>query len=340
MLLLLKVNHLWANVASVELVHPVDVAWEYWLLHYFDACTRLSWKAYHMQRRNINHVHCSSEPLVFVDEREERLKVVPINLLTLIAIAHALKRGYTAAYDWLMQRVIARFSSQAMVVTRSAAKQHQHTQEGLQQAIQRLKDLPQVQHEPVSSKFAAVLVPLFQDQQGVLRVWLTRRAQHLNSHQGEVCLPGGKRDPTDPDDAFTALREAHEEMGLSPDDAQSEVQLLYHGHEFVFRVQWSACSKLAGANVVAQVPSSFVPLPNPEEVDAVFSMPLNRFLDAHQHMHWDMRGKSSRLYYRIHSFDYEGFIIWGLTAAIMIRVAQLALGRPADFEVDHPSARM
>lgn len=83
------------------------------------------------------------------------LKVVPVNLLTLIAIAHALKRCYNAARDWWMQRVIARFSSQAMVVTRSAAKQQQHTQEGLQQAIQRLKDLPQVQHEPVSSKFAA-----------------------------------------------------------------------------------------------------------------------------------------------------------------------------------------
>lgn len=44
-----------------------------------------------------------------------------------------------------------------------------------------------------------------------------------------------------------------------------------------------------------------------------------------------------RQVYRIHSFDYEGHIVWGLTAAIMIQVAELALGRPADFEVDHPS---
>lgn len=41
-----------------------------------------------------------------------------------------------------------------------------------------------------------------------------------NMFAGEVCLPGGKRDPDDPDDAFTALREAHEEMGLSPSDVQ------------------------------------------------------------------------------------------------------------------------
>lgn len=37
---------------------------------------------------------------------------------------------------------------------------------------------------------------------------------------GEVCLPGGKRDATDPDDAFTAKREAEEEMGLQPSSVQ------------------------------------------------------------------------------------------------------------------------
>lgn len=41
----------------------------------------------------------------------------------------------------------------------------------------------------------------------------------------------------------------------------------------------------------AQVPSSFAPQPNPEEVAAAFSMPLARFLQAHQHMHWDMRSR-------------------------------------------------
>lgn len=39
------------------------------------------------------------------------------------------------------------------------------------------------------------------------------------------------------------------------------------------------------------------------------------------------------LVYRVHSFDYQGHVVWGLTAAILIQVAQLALGRPPDFEV-------
>jgi hypothetical protein len=37
--------------------------------------------------------------------------------------------------------------------------------------------------------------------------------------------------------------------------------------------------------------------------------------------------------YRVHSFEYQGFIIWGLTASILINVAQLALGRSADFAI-------
>lgn len=45
--------------------------------------------------------------------------------------------------------------------------------------------------------------------------------KHLQCiHAGEVALPGGKRDPTDPDDAFTAKREAHEELGLQPNSVE------------------------------------------------------------------------------------------------------------------------
>lgn len=52
-----------------------------------------------------------------------------------------------------------------------------------------------------------------QDDQGVVRVVLTQRCSNMRSHGGEVCLPGGKRDPADGgDDVVTALREAQEEV--------------------------------------------------------------------------------------------------------------------------------
>jgi hypothetical protein len=73
------------------------------------------------------------------------------------------------------------FFSQPMVGTRATRRRN----EGIQQIAERLRSLPEEQHEPVSSKLAAVLVPLFQDEDGVVKVWLTQRAMHLNSHKGK-----------------------------------------------------------------------------------------------------------------------------------------------------------
>ncbi|MGH2875381.1 MAG: NUDIX hydrolase [Solirubrobacteraceae bacterium] len=62
---------------------------------------------------------------------------------------------------------------------------------------------------------AAVLVALYLDG-GRLHAVLTRRGEGLRRHAGEVSFPGGRRDPTDASLEATALREAHEEIGLNP----------------------------------------------------------------------------------------------------------------------------
>lgn len=61
-------------------------------------------------------------------------------------------------------------------------------------------------------KEAAVLVPLFEDEDGTVRVVLTQRSRLLKKHAGEVAFPGGKRDPEDHTIQETALREAEEEV--------------------------------------------------------------------------------------------------------------------------------
>ncbi|MEW5315421.1 MAG: hypothetical protein WDW38_006852 [Sanguina aurantia] len=116
---------------------------------------------------------------------------------------------------------------------------------------------------------AAVLVPLFEDDQGVVRVVLTQRCSNMRSHGGEVCLPGGKRDPADGgDDVVTALREAQEELGLDPATATVLLSLppLLSKHY------------LSVTPVIATIPASFVPTPSPHEVAAVFTVPLELFL--------------------------------------------------------------
>jgi 8-oxo-dGTP pyrophosphatase MutT (NUDIX family) len=63
---------------------------------------------------------------------------------------------------------------------------------------------------------SAVLVPLFQDAAGELHAVFTQRRDDLRRHAGEISFPGGRRDGEEPL-VETALREAHEEIGLAPD---------------------------------------------------------------------------------------------------------------------------
>ena len=123
------------------------------------------------------------------------------------------------------------------------------------------------------SKRAAVLLCLFQGAEGELRVILTKRAGSLSSHSGltliftlevkrtclgyilhclffppllmngpyacsgEVALPGGKRDEGE-DDKATALREAHEEIGLEP----SHVKIVTVLEPFLSKVSTLSCT--------------------------------------------------------------------------------------------------
>ena len=62
---------------------------------------------------------------------------------------------------------------------------------------------------------AAVLVPVFRDHGGALRLVLIRRVER-GIHGGQIAFPGGRIEPGDPDHAAAALRETHEEIGLPP----------------------------------------------------------------------------------------------------------------------------
>jgi 8-oxo-dGTP pyrophosphatase MutT (NUDIX family) len=64
---------------------------------------------------------------------------------------------------------------------------------------------------------AAVLVPLYLDADGALHAVFTKRREDLRRHPGEISFPGGRQDDDETDLRITALREAHEEIGLPPE---------------------------------------------------------------------------------------------------------------------------
>uniref|UniRef100_A0A8D1KAL1 Nudix hydrolase 7 n=1 Tax=Sus scrofa TaxID=9823 RepID=A0A8D1KAL1_PIG len=75
-----------------------------------------------------------------------------------------------------------------------------------------------------SSKYS-ILLPLLA-KEGKLYLLLTLRSDKLRRSPGEVCFPGGKREPTDKDDMATALREAQEEVGLCPHQVEVVCRLV------------------------------------------------------------------------------------------------------------------
>jgi 8-oxo-dGTP pyrophosphatase MutT (NUDIX family) len=74
-----------------------------------------------------------------------------------------------------------------------------------------------IEHPPFSH--AAVLVPLFQ-KDGDCHLLFTKRSEEVKYHKGEISFPGGVVDEEDRELIHTALREAHEEIGLNEGDVQ------------------------------------------------------------------------------------------------------------------------
>ena len=87
---------------------------------------------------------------------------------------------------------------------------------------------------------AAILLALTCEQDDP-KIILTKRAEHLRSHAGEVAFPGGKWEPGDNDLLMTALRETHEEIDLPPESVEGDCQFAgksdpaQHASEFLRR---------------------------------------------------------------------------------------------------------
>src|SRR5437762_10920096 len=77
-------------------------------------------------------------------------------------------------------------------------------------------DLRPLPGEGIEYRRAAVLLLLY-PRAGEDYVIFTRRTDTVEHHKGQISLPGGSQDPTDPDAVYTALRETQEELGVDPD---------------------------------------------------------------------------------------------------------------------------
>jgi 8-oxo-dGTP pyrophosphatase MutT (NUDIX family) len=152
---------------------------------------------------------------------------------------------------------------------------------------------------------AAVLVPLVERPEG-LTVLLTERATTLKDHAGQISFPGGRVEPDDADEWHAALREAQEEIGLSPALVEFAGYLPDHVVISGFRV----------TPVVGFVRPEYQLQIAAAEVHDVFEVPLSYILDAANHK--SRRRKIGELSIDVHDIPWGGRNIWGATAGMLM----------------------
>lgn len=157
--------------------------------------------------------------------------------------------------------------------------------------------------EAHGNREAAVLVPVTGWPDAPKLVFTERHAD-LKKHAGEISFPGGMSEETDANLEWTALRETHEEVSISPDRVEIQGALAPVG-TFVtsFRIQ----------PFVGLVSGDEPFVPNPAEVASILEFGIDDLVDAYAMRRLVRRGVPIRT----PTFKMERVLIWGATARIL-----------------------
>lgn len=164
----------------------------------------------------------------------------------------------------------------------------------------------ELEGERPDARKAAVLIALFV-QEGETHVALIRRASTLRAHSGEMAFPGGSYEAGDGSLVATALREAHEEIGLAPERVEvlGLLQPVFTVVSNFLIVPVVACLPTGPGQLYAQI----------SEVAEVLLLPLHALSDpaiAHTEI-WTRGGVARPVYF----YDYDSLRIWGATGRIL-----------------------
>ena len=161
-------------------------------------------------------------------------------------------------------------------------------------------------------QLAAVLI-LFLRIENAWELLFIRRSYHPNDpHSGQVAFPGGRRNPGDRNSTITALREAAEEIGLTPSDVEILGSLPPN----------RTITNYLVTPIVGTLPWPYPVQPQPKEVDRIFTIPLiwladpaNRFTKVRS-LDPNNTHQLSVDYFT----SYSNEVLWGASARITINL--------------------
>jgi len=145
-------------------------------------------------------------------------------------------------------------------------------------------------------------------------VVFTQRTAHLSAHAGQISFPGGRSDEGDRTPEHTALREAHEEVGIAPE----QVEVLGRLPEYCTSTGYCVTP------IVGWAEPPLVYRPDPHEVEDVFEVPLSFLLDPRNHRYESAfyRGRMRKYW----AMPYGERYIWGATAGMLVTFHRVLAG--------------
>jgi 8-oxo-dGTP pyrophosphatase MutT (NUDIX family) len=171
-----------------------------------------------------------------------------------------------------------------------------------------------------NSREAAVLIPFLRLNDAWHILFIRRAILEGDRHSGQVAFAGGKREPDDTSLEITALREAEEEVGIKQSDVKI-LGLLNHHHT------------ISNFQVTPYVGVTSWPYPlklDEGEVAHAFTLPLNWLADtSHYHTVHRSHPDSKRPWPVVYFEEYDGELLWGATARIMLSLIELLKNRPS-----------
>lgn len=173
-------------------------------------------------------------------------------------------------------------------------------------------------------KKSAVLVPLI-DINGETHILFEVRSMKLRTQPGDICFPGGRIDREDKSPKHCAIRETTEELGISKENIENIIPLDYVVSD-LGRMIYPFTGRITAPGKI---------LPNKDEVEEVFTVPLNYLLKTEpetykinfqvipeesfpfdrivggENYNWQLRHTDELFYH------YKDKVIWGLTAKML-----------------------
>lgn len=154
------------------------------------------------------------------------------------------------------------------------------------------------------------------------KVMLTRRANHMNTHAGEVSFPGGRYEVQDKSNVQTALRESYEETNLSQEVVQVIGQL---------PIQTSK-SGLSVRPIIGMIPPNQSYIPEAKEISRIFWAELEWLIDT-ETTEYQVSYTTGGIEYSFITprWVVEDEIVWGLTGKIIANLLEIGFDRQIEW---------